>query len=258
MNQIEKTLIALGLTKTEASLYLAGLSHESVGVQQLAKETNIKRPTIYHSLHTLLAKGLVEELGRDGRLEFVMTPPDQLVRLVQKQKENLKHHEAELMKVIPILRQAKRSASEEISTVHYEGIEGIKTAVDIALYCKSREWDIIAPIKNFFSDFEKEYAEYYMNTRKQRGIVTRTLWEKGMRPGRRLTADEMRQRRPRIMPQSMQGKLKSVLIIFDNKVAIISSLEKLSATIITSQETHDMFKAVFEGLWEASEEYWTS
>ncbi len=254
MDDFNTTLVSLGLTETEAALYLAGIRYPSVGVHELVKETGIKRPTVYHALGTLKSKGLSAEHGTGGKLKFVMCPPEQLMKLVKDKRNDLDKQEEVLNQFIPFLKQV--GLTEDVfTTAQYEGIEGIKTAVDIALYCKSRTWEIIAPVKNFFSEFDKEYAQYYLHTRKRKGITSRTLWEEEMRPGRKLTPEDAYQRKPRIMPKSMHGKLKSVLIIFDDKVAIISSLEKLSAVVITSQEVHDMFSAMFNGLWEISKEY---
>ena len=57
------------------------------------------------------------------------------------------------------------------------------------------------------------------------------------------------------MPWVMHGKFKSMMILFDDKIAIFSSYEKLSTIFITSKEMHTMFQAMFEGLWEFSEQY---
>ena len=176
MDDFTITLVSLGLTETEAALYLAGIRHPSIDVHTLVKETGIKRPTVYHALGTLKSKGLAAEHGTGGKLRFVMCPPEQLVKLVKDKRKNLDTQEEVLNQFIPFLKQA--GLSEDVfNTAQYEGIEGIKTVVDIALYCKSRKWEIIAPVKNFFSEFNKEYAQYYLNTRTRKGITTRTLWE---------------------------------------------------------------------------------
>ncbi|MBI2030539.1 hypothetical protein HYT05_02870 [Candidatus Kaiserbacteria bacterium] len=76
-----------------------------------------------------------------------------------------------------------------------------------------------------------------------------------MRGGRKLTAEEIKERNPRLMPAVMHGTFRSMMILFDDKVAIFSSYEKLSAILITSQELHAMFLAMYEGLWGCSEKY---
>jgi len=53
----------------------------------------------------------------------------------------------------------------------------------------------------------------------------------------------------------MHGTFKSVIILFDDKTAIISSLKELSGVMLQSQEIHDTMLALFEGLWVNSEKY---
>ena len=255
MPEARSTLTSLGLTSTEADLYMAGVRYPSVSVSDLARETAIKRPTIYHALSTLKTKGLVAEHAALGKSKFVMSPPKQLKKLLAIQQQKIDQHEASLQKIIPVLTSQIATKDSGVTTAQYDGIEGIKTTVDMALYCRNRKWDVIAPVVNFFSEFDAEYARYYLDTRKKRQIISRTLWETKKNPGGRLTPEDIRRRQPRIMPQSMQGKFKSVLILFDDKVAIISSLEKLSSIVISSQEVHDLFAAMFDGIWEISTEY---
>jgi hypothetical protein len=57
------------------------------------------------------------------------------------------------------------------------------------------------------------------------------------------------------MPEVMRGKFDSMLILFDDKVAVFSSLEKASAVLVTSKETHEIFRAMFDGLWSVSTPY---
>ena len=101
---------------------------------------------------------------------------------------------------------------------------------------------------------DKQYAEYYLNARKYNNIISRSLWEKKPN-GRKLTAQEIHECNPRFLPESMHGKFKSMMILFDDKVAIVSPLEKLSAILITSKEIHQMLAMMFESIWNVSEEY---
>ena len=137
---------------------------------------------------------------------------------------------------------------------HYESLDGVKAVVDIALYCKSAKWDILSPRKNFFSEFDKRYSKYYLNTRKRHGIKSRSLWEFSPDRGP-LSKAELSERNPRYLPEVMVGKFKSTVILFDDKVAVISSLKNLSAILIASKEIHDLFESIFEGLWSISTPY---
>lgn len=251
----------MGLTKTESKVYLAGLAHSGIGAQELSKETQVKRPTVYHALETLVQKGLVSKKGTGARRVFHMTAPENIKKLLDQKIEALEQQKQTLDALIPLLAQRQQGTkADSVEVVQYEGIEGIKLVVEEALYCKSRSWDIIAPRTNFFSQFEKEYAQYYLRARKNRRIVSRSLWEKTdsgdkTRPGGKiLDPDTIRERNPRYLPDVMHGKFQSVMILFDDKVAIISSYKTLSAILIRSKEIHGFMSMMFEGLWQSSEQ----
>jgi sugar-specific transcriptional regulator TrmB len=257
MDKIQTLLIRLGLSKTEAAIYLAGLHVPSIGVYELTRQTNIKRPTVYHALEALLRKGLVSKIGTGKRLVFAMAPPDHLKKLVEQRIQLIEQEKKTIDDVLPLLLQRIPSHNTKgIQAAQYEGIEGVKTVVETALYCKSRHWDILAPSKNFFSEFDTDYAKYYLQARISRGLTARTLWETTDKSSQRpLSAEEIRARQPRYLPNQFVGKFRSILIVFDDKVALISSLQEKSAILITSSEFQATMSVMFEGLWELSTPY---
>ena len=256
MDSFTESLTSLGLTSTEAHIYLNGLAHGSCTVQDIAHKTKIKRPTVYHALSTLLEKGLILETKVQNRTHFKSTPPEHMRGIIEQQRALVDERSRRLEELLPSLLHINTSPTHNgISVIQHEGIEGMKMVMDMAFYCTSKKWDIIAPYKNFLREYDKAYAQKYLNARKYRGITSRTLWEDTMREGRRLTAEEIQERNPRLMPKALHGKFKSMMIFFDDKIAIFSSYEKLSAVLITSSELHTMFQAMFDGLWESSEKY---
>ncbi len=256
MDESKKSLVGMGLTHTEANIYLSGLAAGPLTIQELAQKTKIKRPTIYHAIKTLADKGLVMEKKSGNKSRFAMSAPENIRGLLELQKEKIEERARGLDKIIPLLASMQSTDQKDgISIVQYDGIDGMKTVMDIAFYCKSKHWEIIAPLKNFLRDYDKEYATRYLNARKYHGITARTLWEFTMPEQRELSKEERDSRNPRFMPVAMQGKFNSMMILFDDKIAIFSSYKTLSAVLITSKELHAMFLAMFEGLWEFSEEY---
>jgi sugar-specific transcriptional regulator TrmB len=245
-------LLELGLTKTEADLYRAGLVRSPASATDLARKTGIKRPTVYHALETLMQKGLAAKKGSGARLAFSMAPPSTLKSLVDRQIDKLEERKASIDRLAPLL--AAQASAAKVDVAHYEGVEGVRAVVEEALYCRSRRWEIIAPKENFFAQFDKDYARYFLETRQRRGISARSLWEKGL-PRHALSEQEQRMRDPRWLPDAVKGAFKSLLILFDDKVAIISSYDALSAILIRSEEVHATFKAMFEALWLKAEPY---
>ncbi len=254
MEQIEALLQSIGLTDTEAHIYLTGLAYPTIEAGELSKLTKIKRTTVYHALGTLLEKGLVAKKRTLKGLGFIMTSPDRLRSFIDNKIDFLKQQQTAIKGMEPLLEKYTKSKEPQTWVMHYEGIEGIKVVIEYALYAKSRQWDIIAPVDNFFKQFDKSYAQYFLKTRKENNIKARSLWEKDV-TGRTLSRTEAEMRNPRLLPQSMWGKFKSVIILFDNKVAFISSLKDESAVLIQSEEIYRTHAAMFESLWQASLPY---
>lgn len=245
----------LGLGRTEAKLYVAGLAYKhAVGVNELQKRTGLKRPTIYHNLNLLTTRGLVSKVSSLNRTLYNFSGPEQLEHMVASEVREAKAKTRVLAQVLKQL-EGLRPADSDTSVRHFEGIQGIKTVVDMALFCQRPQWQVISPVDNFFRQFDERYARYYILTRKRHGIKTKTLWELPGPGHRLLTKQEIRDRNPRFLPESMHGKFAPVTILFDNKVAIITSLKEQSAILIESNELSDLFKAMFEALWEVSTPY---
>jgi sugar-specific transcriptional regulator TrmB len=257
MDKVQHLLNELGLTATESAIYVAGISRSSIDVQTLVTQTRLKRPTIYHALETLMQKGLVSKHGTVRKLVFTMVAPDRLRRVVDEDIEQLEQRKKRIDELLPMLRAHLPAATPDaVHVTQYEGIAGIKTVVEEALYCQSRSWDILAPKKNFFSEFDKEYGKYYLHTRRARNITARSLWERGTgEKEHALTPAEIAERNPRYLPEHMHGRFQSVIILFDQKVAIISSLQTTSAILIDSPEIHRLMQAMYDGLWEVSKPY---
>jgi len=252
---LTETLKDLGLTETETTIYLSGLARGPLTVQELGTETGIKRPTIYHALGTLGAKGLCAEQKKDGKNRFRMAEPEHLLEWVRAERVRLEKREDEVLTLLPQLALLTSSGKkDDFSAVEYSGIAGVKAAYDMALYSKSKRWDVIAPVHNFLREYDETFALYYLNARRRHGITARTLWEHWPE-GRKLTPAEIKEREPRFMPKEMQGKFTSMLVLFDDKVLIVSPLEDAFAVVITSKQVHTLLSALFEGIWTTSEPY---
>lgn len=252
---IRERLQDLGLTPTEATIYLAGYKRAGIDIQTLVKETGLKRPTIYHALETLVQKGLVAKSGTEKKRLFVMASPERLGGYLDTQMQQLASKKALLGELSGLLA-TKKTGSCGIRTEQYDGIQGIKTVLEEALYCKSRTWSIIAPARNILTDMDPEYQRYYLEQRSIRTIKTRTLWEQKSSPSKRgLSPTDLALRNPRYLPKALQGRFPSMVILFDDKIAFFGTKEAPSALLITSTELHALILAMFDGIWEVSEPY---
>ncbi len=256
MKPLKDSLVSLGLSNTEAVLYMAGLELGASDASTLTTHTSLKRPTVYHALGTLMQKGLATKHKRGGGLAFAMSDPLHVERLLDERIAMLQAEKSGLGSIMSELSALQDKTSHETEVAHYPGKEGIKSLMEEAFYCKKRHWDIIAPRENIFYELERDYCDYYLETRKKRKIKARTLWEQTPATGkRRLTEDEIDMRQPRYLPVSLTGQFSSILILFDDVAAFITSRDEFSAVKISSPSVVSVQRAMFEGLYQASTPY---
>ncbi|MDB5185008.1 MAG: transcriptional regulator TrmB [Candidatus Saccharibacteria bacterium] len=251
--KITNFLNELGLTDTEQQLYLCGLESAEASVGWLVEKTGINRTTAYHALGTLKQKGFCTEARQQGRLVYTMTSASDLAHtlsLREVQLERQKQQLTELSHLFPV------SPAENLGDTHvekYQGLEGIKQAVEKALYCRSRQWKIIAPKDNFFSQVDADYSHYFMQTRRERQIKARTLWEKDPAVTPNLSLEDLLMRKPRYLAPEFSKQFKSVVILFDNKALFITSHSRQTAVIVESEEIVGTLSVLFENLWLLAE-----
>jgi len=253
MNDVIKLLKKLRLSNTEIALYLNGLRFRSTGVAQLVELSKIRRTTAYHALATLVEKGLAAESKQDGKLMYRMTPAGELAKLLENRKDQIQSQLSELELLLPQFPQFDAAPASVPEVVNYYGLEGVHAAIDRALYAQQRQWRIMSPKNNFFSNSSKEYIEYFKTKREERGVRAKSLWESSVAQ-KVFSKTELAQRRPRIMPPNLDGKFKSTVIIFDDYMLVISSYSKQFATLVRSEETTQTFSAMFDTIWDLSSE----
>ncbi len=254
MNTTEKKLqSALGLTDTESSIYLACLPYPAVGAAEAVRFTGMKRTTVYHALDALVAKGLAAKKQMRGKVVFSMLSPASLKHALVSEKQKIERQEVELSELVPILEGVKKDKIGVTQVEYYEGEAGVKAVYEEALNCKSSHWDTITPMQCFIEAYGEEFKLYVRNTRRERNIRSRALWEdiKRSKPKEKQTLSGRRD--VRYLPKSMQGKFTSKIILFDNRVALIMPAQKSGAVLIRSDELHAAFQAVFDTIWGISE-----
>jgi len=251
MKEVVRLLKQLGLSTTETKLYLHGLRFSQVNVATLVKLADIKRTTAYHALATLVEKGLAAQSKEDGKLYYRMTPASELSMLLETRRDQLESQVKEIQRLMPQFPTIQNpQALPEV--VNYHGLEGVQSAVERALRCEEQFWRIISPRNNFFRNSSPEYVDYFKRMRAERGIKAKSLWESSVNNSKSIIKEDILLRQPRIIPPSMDGKFKSSIIIFDDKVLIISSYKQRFATLISSSETANTFKLMFDAIWDIS------
>ncbi len=249
MQNSQGILARLGLADSEIKVFLA-MTSGSRTPRDIMKATRQKRPTVYYALGKLAERGLVRKTGR-GQERYAPEPPERLLTMLERQKEELGALEKEVAGLIPSLG----AVSERLEHPHvafYEGSEAVKNVIMETLYCRDHHIDSIAPSDNFFWQVGGSFAANYVAERSRRKIRTRNLWESPIDPKRFRKEHYEGVSDIRVLPEIMHDRFATAIFIYDDKVLYISSAKNAYALLVTSREHYETMKALFDGLWSAS------
>lgn len=250
MNEPRKHLLDLGLSDSEATVYLAMVSGVKIA-RDLVKVTRLKRPTVYYALGCLEKRGLTSKTGLSGDKSFTLEPIEKLSTIARGKVLEVSRLQNRIDELIPLLTATSSPVNKKPIVAFYEGVDAVKNAIMEMLYCKNRKINSVVPMQNFFKEVGQEFIELFMEERIKRNIKTKNLWEAPI--DKKLIKqyyEELSQ--VRILPEIMHDKFKTTIFLYDDKTLYVSSKNNSYCVLITSKEHTDTMQAWFDGLWSFS------
>lgn len=234
---MEQELKEFGLTDNEVKVYLACLKLGTALVQDIAKKANTYRTYTYEVLKSLIEKGLVSYVIKNGKQYFEVAEPEKLLRI-------LKEKETKINKILPDLKNIYKTSIEKPKVELYEGKEGLKTILD----------DIIKTNKEIlvYGSTEKQiqilqfYFPNYIKRRVEAKIHTRVITEKSTKTIEMLKTEKKDLRESKFIPKIA---FPTVTYIYGNKVAIFSLEKEIIGLIIENESISNTQRQIFELLW---------
>ncbi|MGH9856860.1 MAG: TrmB family transcriptional regulator [Acidobacteriota bacterium] len=253
--ELIKELTKLGLKDKEAAVYLACLELGPSPVQFIARKAHVVRATTYVVVESLMQMGLVTKYKEGKKTLFSAEPPRQLLRLLEKQREDIeaKHHDLE--DLLPELQIITKAAGGKPTVRYFEGKEGLRVMrQEIVMY--SRPGDVIlnlTPIDHIDAVFPEDEKSYYRQ-RAAKKIRSKTLFTtKSSKAKEKLLSEsylELSERRyisPELFPST------SGMTIFRDRIAIGSFTGKLMGVVVESESMANMMRHIFGLAWIGAE-----
>lgn len=256
---LEGKLSEIGLSRSEAKIYigLLSLGHQPVSI--ISKRVGLNRTTTYSILKTLSKKGFVAFYNKYGITYFVANDPNCLISYVDGKCRTFDYFRNELLLLVPKYRELMNeySFSKPIVT-YYEGIEGVKHVMYDALTAKGSCLACLCLHKWFKSglkDFLLEYKDFRIATKQipLSAIVpdtpeVRAFFEENYDKDSSFTNVRY------LKDPKYHLLFENEMNIYDDKVAIIH-LEKGQefGVIIQSREISNMQKSIFQLAWNGLE-----
>ncbi|MBS3166203.1 hypothetical protein J4444_03715 [Candidatus Woesearchaeota archaeon] len=231
---MHEQLVNVGLTKTEAKIYLMLLDITKSQAGILSRKTGIHRRSIYDALDRLIEKGLVSYIVENGKRFYSPTDPKRIQELIDEQKE-------EVYQLLPLLHAKFSEHKGKQETLFFRGPEGIKTIFEDQIR-DGKDVYIIGASHNA-KELMKFYLPHYTNKRVKNKIKLHALYA-GERHQMPVPLAEVR-----YLPESFASLVSTN--IYGDKAAIIIWLPHDPVAILVKQpDVAKTFKNYFDMLWK--------
>jgi sugar-specific transcriptional regulator TrmB len=243
VRELQQTLIEIGLSENEASVYLASLGLGPAAVQPLSRAASIKRTTAYSVVESLLQQGIMRLEIRGRKKLYAAEPPSKLYEMIERKRERLRQSLGELSTLYDF-------RSGEASIKYYEGVEALKAVYngllqdceagkDYLIFSSPKEWYQLAP--QFFDDF--------LERRKKIPLKMRYMMIDSEIARRIKRDEESLGRKIKLLPKTMS--FTANLVIIPRKVVINQLVPPVWAAVIENRYIVNTFIELYNVLWEA-------
>jgi sugar-specific transcriptional regulator TrmB len=237
---MKEILEKLGLSESEAKVYLALIELGSSLAGDITKKAEINRSNCYDALQRLIEKGLVSYVIRVNRKYFEAEKPDKFLEIIHNEKENLTEKEEEMKKMIPILMSKTGISKIKPRATIYEGKRGVRAIYEEIWNYK--EYAVIGSsgkfketLGQFFKDFQTAIF--------RKKIKCRLLISESARG-----SDLIRHTNARFLNKSYMTLIST--LIYGNNVAIISWSEHPIGFVLEDKQIADSYRTYFEFMWK--------
>jgi sugar-specific transcriptional regulator TrmB len=239
-DRILDTLAALGLTSSQSLLYVSGLKLGKTTVINLAKESGLKRPTVYRLLEELITARLFIKVEQGWKVYYEAAHPKSLYQLLGYKTQLLDTNFASINN----LYTAKNTAGFQ----YYEGLKEIKVLYQQILSEVEFMQDyLVLGNHDLFLSLDKAFFESFIRDRNNKNPNIKMVF-----PESEVAREAIKyQDRPNVQIKLMQNAniYKQNIIITPTKV-IIHNLEQPTSAIVLSQENIVVsFKSLFYMIW---------
>ena len=231
----------LGLTQTEAKVYLTLLESGTSLAGTISSRSKIYRKNVYDALESLSKKGLVSSKFQDKKRYWTTANPERIQSIL---KEKLGFFNTILPELSEQFHQQKPKQTTEV----YEGLEGIKSFNNLIIK-EDKPLYIIGATGNIFKKMKYSIPTYFeeTKTRKQPNylLFTHDSDQEGLK-----RIKKTKKTFCKILPKAFINATQ--LYLFGDYSGILIWSEEPLAIIIKSREIHQGFKTYFDFLWKVS------
>ncbi len=243
--ELYELLQQIGFKDKKARVYLACLELDSANAQEIAKKANVERTSIYAILESLKKDGLVISTIKKKTQYFIPESPNKLIDLLQNKTDIVS-------KFLPMFLSLYSNKETKPKILFYEGKENIKEILNDTLKCQEKQLRDFGSVKDIVDFLGETFLTHYLEKRVKNNIKVKSLRveKKELDNWYFKASNKKTLRTTRFLPKEVS--FDTACLIYDNKVALISSKKENFGFIIESQEFSQMMKTLYDLIWQIS------
>ena len=241
-NDLEQTLINIGLNENEAKVYLASISLGPTTILKIAKKSDLKRTTVY---------SVVEELKRKGLMRIDLNGLKQLYSPEDPKKLDLilKERERKFSDILPEFEALYKYKDSGSNIRYYEGFEAIKGIYNMLVddIKKGEDYLVISDQEKGYKQ-DPEFFQDFMERRAKKPINIRMLLRDSA-----ITREHKKFSKNyalNIKILNRESKLNTDIVITPQHLLIQQMTDEVVALVIDNPPIIETHKELFELLWK--------
>ncbi len=251
MDKISSALRRLDLSESEQTIYLSLLRQGRATPRILADRTGLTRPSVYDQLRALVALNLVVELEVEGKAHFAAADIKHLDGLLLDKIDRLEQSRAFLAEALPDIQTSLDTVVPKIR--FFEGTEGIKQLMKDIMWHDHTTLYVVWAVEAMAEVFDATFLGWWNERRQARHIravahLYSTKKKKKIAPSE---AETVASTTPFTAVSDTCEAVTSLypvnmaMLLYDTKVAFISSTNEAFGFIVESGEFATLQKALF-------------
>jgi sugar-specific transcriptional regulator TrmB len=250
---IKEILKKLDLSDKEITTYLALLElGNETHIFPISRKAKLPRTTVFHVLDRLHEEGLVSVLDRHGRRIYSPTPPEQIVKSLEKRHAELGEQVAAVKSSLPELLKLFAISDYQPKVKVYQG-EEIREIYEELLNSSEKEQWYIGGVKPIEDLLGKRYLADWIKRRIAAGIASKAIRTRSTETPDTINSNSGKEfmREVRYAPEGFN--LGAHVIIAGNKIAMITTAKESYGILIDSRDIATTMKSWFTSLWNQLE-----
>ena len=248
---MEEILIQLGLTSSEAKVYLSLLELGESKTGEILSKAGLNSGRIYEILGSLEKKGLVSSIIKHKVKYFSPSPPERILDLLNEKAEEIKNKKINFEEVLPSLTNKFKSLKEKTNVEVYYGIEGQRTAYSVIFKENSRDLYV------YGITGKESYSKMTKDAKKVLDILVYYVYKKRRELGlniKKLAYEEARGEKDYLKDNSKIKYLPypslTSIEILGNVTMIQLPIEPFITILIHNKQVTKDYERQFEFLWK--------